>query len=296
MTNIPISILIPTKNEERNIAACLASVSWSDDITVFDSYSTDATAAIVSQYSARFVQRQFDNFADHKNWALSNLPFRYNWILIVDADERVSQELADEINTVIQNSTLCDGYYIPRKNYFCDKWIRHGGWYPDYQMRLLRKGKARYENRIVHEHVLISTAPAYLKNPLIHYDYKGIERYFDRHNVYSSLEAVECFKTLTQSSNQSSLKSSLLKKGPEKRRFLKNLAYKYLPCRSLIKFFWMYIIKLGFLDGRIGFRYCLLHTFYEYQVSLKLEELKQPDSPMREKYRQYLKENPNESR
>ena len=136
--------------------------------------------------------------------------------------------------------------------------------------------------------MLLEGPAGYLKNPLIHHDYKGIERYFDRHNVYSSLEAVEARRTLTPPGQAQGLPALLGAKGPERRRFLKNLAYRHLPARSLFKFIWMYFIKLGFLDGRMGFRYCLLHTFYEYQVSLKLNELQDPDSPISQKYRDLL--------
>jgi hypothetical protein len=133
--------------------------------------------------------------------------------------------------------------------------------------------------------VLLDGPPGYLTNPLIHYDYKGIERYFDRHNVYSSLEAVEAHRLLTAADPPRGLPGARRARGPERRRFLKNLAYRYLPARALFKFVWMYVVKRGFLDGRMGFRYCLLHTFYDYQISLKLEELRDPDSPMSRKYR-----------
>ncbi|MGA9754798.1 MAG: hypothetical protein WBV23_06615, partial [Desulfobaccales bacterium] len=177
------------------------------------------------------------------------------------------------------------GYYLARKNFFAGTWIRHGGWYPDWNLRLLRRGRGRYEPRLVHEHILLEGPPGFLENPLIHYDYKGIERYFDRHNVYSSLEAVEAHRTLTAPGRPQGLPAALRAPGPERRRFLKNLAYRYLPARALMKFLWMYLIKLGFLDGRMGFRYCLLHTFYDYQISLKLEELRDPHSPLSQKYK-----------
>lgn len=281
----PISVLICTKNEERNLAACLDSVSWADDCIILDSYSDDATVNIAQERGIRVVQRKFENFSAHKNWALDHLDFKHDWILIVDADERVTPDLAREITTLVAGSPPHHGYYLARQNWFAGVWIRHGGWYPNWNMRLLQRGRGRYEPRLVHEHILLDGPPGYLKNPLIHHDYKGIERYFDRHNVYSSLEAIEAYRTLTAPHQPQGLPASLLAKGPERRRFLKNLAYRYLPARCLIKFIWMYFIKLGFLDGRMGFRFCLLHTFYEYQISLKLEELRDPNSPMSQKYK-----------
>ena len=193
----PVSVLICTKNEERNLSACLESVSWADDVVVLDSYSEDQTINIARQMGARVVQRKFTNFSAHKNWALDNLDFVHHWILIVDADERVSPALAREIAAAVAVPGNICGFYLARQNFFCGKWIRHGGWYPDYNLRLLKLGRGRYEPRIVHEHVLLDGPLSYLKNPLIHHDYKGIERYFERHNVYSSLEAVEARRTLT---------------------------------------------------------------------------------------------------
>jgi hypothetical protein len=182
---------------------------------------------------------------------------------------------------LVSGSPQHHGYYLARQNWFAGAWIRHGGWYPDWNLRLLRRGRGRYEARLVHEHILLTGPPGYLQNPLIHYDYKGIERYFERHNVYSSLEAVEAFWTLN-APRPEGLPASLRAKGPGRRRFLKNLAYRYLPARALVKFLWMYCFKLGFLDGRMGFRFCVLHTFHDYQISLKLEELRELKSAISE--------------
>jgi glycosyltransferase involved in cell wall biosynthesis len=281
----PVSVLICTKNEERNLGACLESVSWAEDCIILDSYSVDATVNIARERGARVVQREFDNFSAHKNWALDHLDFKHDWILIVDADERVTTALAREIATVINGLPTCHGYYLPRQNWFAGTWIKHGGRYPDWNLRLLRRGRGRYETRLVHEHILLEGPPGYLQNPLIHYDYKGIERYFDRHNVYSSLEAVEAYRTLTALDQPGGLPADFWAKGPARRRFLKNLAYRYLPGRALFKFIYMYFWKLGFLDGRMGFRYCLLQTFYDYQISLKMEELRDPQSPLSQKYK-----------
>lgn len=291
-TSIPVSVLVPTKNEEQNLEACLSCLARFDEVIVFDSYSTDRTIEVAEKCGARVVQRGFDNFSTHKNWALANIPFRNAWIFIVDADEQVESSLADEIfQVVINKNHINDGYFIPRKNMFAGVWIRHGGWYPDWQLRLFRRGMARCESRIVHEHMLLNGKAGYLTNHLLHHDYKGIERYFDRHNTYSSMEAVEIYRALKQLGDQSDqINPSIFSKGPERRRYLKLMACRYLPFRPLFKFFWMYIFRGGFLDGRIGFRFSLLHTFYEYQVSLKFEELRNPGSPLHQKYRDNIQE------
>jgi len=286
----PLSVLIPTKNEELNIRECVTSVVWADEIIVFDSLSSDKTVEISKEMGVSVIQREFDDFSTHKNWALDHIEFQYEWILIVDADERVTDLLAQEISQVLQHPSEINGYYIARQNWFAGKWIRHGGWYPNWNLRLFRLGKARYETRIVHEHMLLDGPVEYLKNPLIHYDYKGIERYFDRHNLYSSMEAVEVYRLLRSRERPKILLPTLWTRSPERRRFLKHWAYRNLPARPLFKFIWMYFCQLGFLDGRIGLRYCLLHMFYEFQINLKLEELYRPDSPMHHKYNQYLSE------
>jgi len=284
----PLSVLIPTKNEERNIGECITSVVWADEIIVLDSLSSDKTVGIVEKMGVTVIQREFDDFSTHKNWALDHIDFQHEWILIVDADERSTELLAQEIRQILQHPSEINGYYLARQNWFAGKWIRHGGWYPNWNLRLFRLGKARYETRIVHEHMLLDGPVDYLKNPLIHYDYKGIERYFDRHNLYSSLEAVEVYRLFNSQEQRKFLLPTLWTRGPERRRFLKHLAYRYLPARPVFKFLWMYLLQLGFLDGRIGLRYCLLHMFYEFQIDLKLEELRDSDSPLSHRYNLYL--------
>jgi glycosyltransferase involved in cell wall biosynthesis len=235
------------------------------------------------------VQRAFDVFSTHKNWAIDNIDMRHDWILLVDADERVTPALAAEIAAVVTRNDPDGpvGWYIPRQNFFAGRWVRHCGMYPDWQLRLFRRGRARYEDRIVHEHMLVDGPTGRLRNHFVHKDDKGIERYVDRHNVYSSLEAVEIHRLLTGRARDT-IRPSLWRKGPPRRRALKNFAYRHLPMRPLFVFLYMYFGKLGFLDGRVGWRYCLLRAMYEYQISLKLIELRDPQSGMWQKYRHWL--------
>ena len=163
VAKIPVSVLISTRNEERLLPACLASVAWADEIVVFDSHSTDRTLEIARAAGAQVVQREFDSFARHKNWALANIPFRHRWVLLLDADERVTPELAADIGTAVARSaTSVDGgpvgYYVARKLVFCGKWIRHGGVWPDYNLRLLQRGRGRYEDRRVPQHAILDGA------------------------------------------------------------------------------------------------------------------------------------------
>jgi glycosyltransferase involved in cell wall biosynthesis len=280
-------VLIPTRNEERLLPACLASVAWADQVVVFDSLSTDATLDIARAAGATVVQREFDSFAAHKNWALDNIGFHHRWVLLLDADERVTDSLANEIRAVVAAGDGPAGYYIGRKLVFCGRWIRHGGVWPDYNMRLVQRGRAQYEDRLVHEHMILTGPAGYLKNPLLHDDDKGLERYMERHNHYTSLEAVEVLRDALGLSGRR-LGGDLGVRGPQRRRALKTFAHRHLPCRALFYFLYMYVLKAGFLDGRIGLRYCLVKTFFEYLVDLKVRELRQPGSPMRRRYGKHL--------
>jgi glycosyltransferase involved in cell wall biosynthesis len=275
----PLSVLVPTLNEERNLPDCLASVGWADDIVVLDSNSADRTVAIAEGAAARVVRREFDNFSAHKNWALDNIDFRHPWILLLDADERVSAPLADEIHAAIAADDGPAGYYIPRRTIFAGRWLRHGGVWPDYNLRLLRRGHGRYEDRLVHEHIILDGEAGYLKGHLLHDDGKGLERFLERHNHYTTLEAVEIVRSRT-GGKAVRLAGDLRLAGPPRRRALKNFAQRYLPARPLCVFVYMYVLKGGFLDGRAGFRYALLKMFFEHQIVAKVKELLDPASSL----------------
>lgn len=284
----PLSVLIPTRNEERNLEACLASVAWADEVIVFDSHSTDGTLDLAHRAGATVVQRAFDSFAAHKNWALGNIDFRHGWILLLDADERITEPLADEIKAAVTRpDNPMAGYYIARRTMFCGRWIRHGGVYPDYNLRLLRRGRGRYEDRLVHEHVILDGRAGYFRNHLVHDDDKGFERYLERHNHYTSLEAVEIVR-LRKGLGRNCLAGDLSIPGPPRRRWFKNFAQRHLPCRPLFVFLYMYVLKTGFLDGRMGLRYCLLKMFFEYQIELKVRELGDPASALYRRYKAFL--------
>ena len=284
---LPVSAIVPTRDEERNIAACLQSLDWLDEVIVFDSHSTDQTVEIARAMGAMIVQRNFDNFSAHKNWALDNIELGHDWVFFVDADERVTPELADEIRATIMRPDALDGYHVAREYWFWNRRMR--SMYPDYNLRLIRRGKGRYEDRIVHEHMVVEGSAGYLKHHLVHRDDKGLERWLDRHNHYSSMEAVEVWRMRNASEGEHSITARSTATGPKRQRALKRFAYRHLPFRPLWRFLWLYVVKGGVLDGRKGFRYCILKMFYEYQISLKLEELKDPQSPLSEKYRTVLR-------
>lgn len=283
----PVSVLIPTRNEENALPGCLDSVAWADEIVVFDSHSTDRTVEIAEAAGARVVTRVFDSFAAHKNWALDTIDFRNRWVLLLDADERVTEPLADEIRRAVARDGAPAGYYIARKLIFCGRWIRHGGVWPDYNLRLLQRGRGRYEDRLVHEHIVLDGPAGYLETPLLHQDDKGLERYVERHNHYTSLEAVEVLR-LRKGAAGDGLAGDMGVAGPPRRRALKHAAQRFLPLRPVFVFLYMYVLRAGFLDGRIGLRYFVLKAGFDYLTELKTIELQTPGSPLRRKFGKYL--------
>jgi glycosyltransferase involved in cell wall biosynthesis len=269
-----ISILILTLNEELNLPTCIETVKWSDDIIVLDSFSTDRTIEIATREGARVIQRQFDNWAAHQNWAMETIPFKYEWVFYLDADERMSDELREEILLIARNNQRPEvAYYCGRKNFFMGRWIKHA-MPPGMIMRYFRPKNVRFE-RMVNPTPIINGIHGYLKNYFIHYNFsKGLSEWFEKHNKYSSFEAAEGMKLRM---GQARSDCSLFARDPASRRkALKNLTFN-LPFRSICKFIYLYIAKRGFLDGHPGFTYCVLQSIYEYMIALKMKELKRKE-------------------
>jgi glycosyltransferase involved in cell wall biosynthesis len=268
------SIYILTYNEEVDIDACLKSAQDSDDIVVVDSFSNDRTAAIVAQYpSVRFVQHQFESHGKQRSWMLENVPAKHDWIYILEADERMTPELFQECLEAIHNPDYV-GYYVAERVMFMGKWIRFSTQYPRYQLRLLKVGQVRFDDYGHTEREVYEGNVSFLKSTYPHYTCsKGLNRWIEKHNRYSSDEAVE---TLKQLSSGSIAWSDLLFGNTEvkRRHQLKNLSLR-VPLRPLIRFVYMYFFLGGILDGGPGFTWCILQTFYEYLIVLKTWELKQ---------------------
>jgi len=282
-SKIPVSVLIPAKNEEANLPACLESLSRADEVFVVDSQSSDRSVEIAEQYGATVVQFHFDGrWPKKKNWSLENLPFRHEWVLIVDCDERIPPELWEEIEAAIQNSDY-DGYYLNRKVFFLGTWIRHGGRYPDWNLRLFKHKKGRYENlkteeirntgdNEVHEHVILQGSSGYLKNDMLHIDFRDIYHWLERHNRYSNWEARVYLNLLNSKDKSGTIGASLWGNAVQRKRFLKKIWVR-LPFKPTLRFILFYIIQLGFLDGKAGYIYGRLLSQYEYQIGVKLYEL-----------------------
>jgi glycosyltransferase involved in cell wall biosynthesis len=281
---IPVSVLIPAKNEELNLPACLESVQQADEIFVVDSKSSDRSAEICELHGAKIVQFNFNGrWPKKKNWSLENLSFRNDWVLIVDCDERITPELWTEIATAIQDNQY-DGYYLNRKVYFLGKWIRFGGKYPDWNLRLFKHKLGRYENlhtedipntgdNEVHEHVILSGKVGYLKNDMLHIDYRDVYHWLERHNRYSNWEARVYYNLLSDRDDGGTIGANLLGDAVQRKRFLKKIWVK-LPFKPTLRFILFYIIQLGFLDGKAGYIYARLLSQYEYQIGVKLYELR----------------------
>jgi glycosyltransferase involved in cell wall biosynthesis len=270
----PVSVLVPTLDEEINLPECLASVAWADQVCVVDSFSRDRTVAIAHEHGAQVVQHEFENYSRQKNWALETLPFRHEWVLIVDADERVTPDLQREIEALLDSDPACAGYYVNRRFIFLGHWVRHAGWYPSWNLRLFRHRLGRYDDREVHEHIVLDGPVGYLRHDLLHHDRRGLEAFVARHNRYSTLEAQARFKAAVDAPDRARLAGSLLASAVQRKRFLRERVWPKIPAKPLTLFVYMYVIRRGFLDGHAGLALCVFHAFQEFMVGLKLRELR----------------------
>lgn len=245
-----ISACIITLNEEDNIRTCLNSLDFADEIILVDSGSTDLTLKIAEEFQkVKIFYRKFDNYINQKNFCIEQAS--HEWILSLDADEEVSVKLKSEIISLELNQKS-DGYFIPRLTFYLGKWIYHSGWYPNFQLRFFRKSKGKFAGILVHETVQLEGKTSNLKNPLHHYSYKNISDHLQFIDRYSELCAHEKFKK----GNRSGICISVLK--------------------AIWKFFFMYFLKLGFLDGKVGLIISILGSYYNFLKYIKIYELGLP--------------------
>ena len=268
-----ISVFILTLNEKINIAACIESVAWSDDIVVLDSLSSDATREIARAAGARVVERTFDNWAAHQNWAMDNITFKHPWVLYIDADERCTEELRDEIIKLAQSDNSNAAYRLRRKDFFMGRWLKRAQLYPTWIIRLFRPKKIRYE-RLVNPVAVVDGPIGELQGHLHHYPFShGISHWIDRHNRYSSFEAIEARKARIELPPI----KNLFSRDPNIRRTIQKELFFRLPGRPLVKFFYYYFIRRGFLDGYPGFVYCALQAIYGFFIACKQKEIRQKE-------------------
>lgn len=244
----PLSVIIITRNEERNIVECLKSVSWANEIILVDANSTDRTVELAKQFTPRVFVKEWLGFAAAKNFALEQAT--NEWVLWLDADERVPTDLAKEIQTILGNSaTTHKSFEVARRAYFLGRWIKHCGWYPGFVTRLFRRDSARFSNVRVHERLEIDGTTGRLKNDLIHYTDENLFHYFEKFNRYTSLAAQD----LWGSGKQFSLFDVVV--------------------RPPFLFFKMYFLRLGFLDGMHGLILSMLSAAYVFVKYAKFWEM-----------------------
>ena len=274
----PVSVLVPVKNEAENLRRCLPALDWADEVIVVDSGSTDETVAVAEAHGAEVVQFRFNGvYPKKKNWSLENLPFRNEWVLIVDADEVVVPELADEI---IRRTAAdeADGFYLNMKYYFLGRRIKHCGYAEAWNLRLFKHRLGRYEKMPVtpgvktgdneaHEHVELDGKTLRLVHELDHHAYPTIAAWVEKHNRYAVWEA-EMYERFLREPVPASI-------GPGKRfkRRLKKV-YLRLPMRPLVRFLYAYVFRLGFLDGTPGLVFCTLLAFYDFLAWANVYEKK----------------------
>ena len=242
-----LSVVIITRDEEANIRDCLESVKWADEIIVVDSESVDKTGEICREFGVNFFVEPWNGFSRQKNSAIEKAT--QNWILSLDADERIIPELRNEINAVLQSNNPKDGYFIARKNFFLGRWIKRCGWYPDYNLRLFQRGKGLFGIREVHEAIHLDGVAGRLTNPMEHHTYKSLEDFMARLDRYSTLAARELSK--------------------EKKTY----GIQHILFRPFYTFINMYILRLGFIEGYYGFVLSVLYAFYTFLKYIKLREL-----------------------
>jgi len=242
-----LSVAIITYNEEENIQHALESVKWADDIVVVDAHSTDRTVEIAHNYTNRVIIRDWPGYVEQKNFVLDQT--QYEWVLSLDADERLSLALQEEIRHLCRVGMQADAYYVPRRTYFLDRWIEHSGWYPDYKIRLFHKAHARWRGGKVHESLHVTGTVQYLKGDLLHYAYRNLAHNMQTINRYSSLGA-----------------QALAAAG-------KRAHWYDVTLRPVFTFLKKYVLRQGFRDGYQGFFIAMLTSYANFAKYAKLWEL-----------------------
>lgn len=267
-----ISVVVLTFNSEETIAATLESARRvSEDIHVVDSYSSDGTLDIVRRNGANLVQHAFENYGAQRNWAIDNLPLKFDWELHLDADERLSEDLVAQINSLQTNFPAdIDGYYVPRLMHFMGRAIRHGGMFPIWHMRLFRHGRGRCEDRQYDQHFYVNGRTSKLPGAMIDDIRMGLDEWTSRHNRWADAEAREILGGETGGRIQ----GDVLGNPVQKKRLLRDF-YNSFPLfvRPFLLFAYRYFLRLGFLDGKEGLIFFVLQTFwYRFLVDAKLFE------------------------
>jgi glycosyltransferase involved in cell wall biosynthesis len=266
------SIYILTHNEEIDIADCIESALLSNDVILVDSLSSDRTIAIAERYpTVRIYQHKFESHGKQRAWMLEAIETKNDWVYILEADERMTEALFQECLEAIKQECYV-GYYAAERVIFMGRWIRYSTQYPRYQMRLFRKGEVTFTDYGHTEREVYKGETGFLRETYPHHTCsKGLSRWLDKHNRYSSDEAQETIRQLNEG-KVNWVDLFLGRSEVERRRALKDLSLR-LPFRPLIRWLYMYFILGGIRDGKAGFAWCTLQAFYEYLILLKVEEI-----------------------
>jgi len=282
---VPLSVIILTLNEEQNIEDCLKSIyGWVGDIFIVDSFSADRTIEIARKYTDKIYQHAFETHARQFDWAVQNANIQTEWVLRLDADERISPGLKEELLANLPGiDKSITGIYVRRKVFFMGKWIRHGGYYPLWLLRIYRPGYAKIEDRFMDEHIVLLRGMALaLRNDLEERNQKGLTEWIVKHNDYAAREAVDTVNFTAKDLINTSLQASFFGRQALRKRWLKNNIYLRLPLfiRPLLYFAYRYFLLLGFLDGKEGLIFHFLHGFwYRFLVDAKIYEMRQRALP-----------------
>ena len=262
-----IDIFIPAFNEATHIAQAVANAKQVGQVYVLDSGSTDQTQQLARDAGATVIEHPWEGYARQKNWGLANLPFAGDWVFILDADERITPRLQRELARVADNPKAATGYYVNRLLLFMGQPIRHGGLYPSWNLRFFKRGHAHYEDRSVHEHMICDGSTDYLRHEMLHVRCESMTQYIDKHIRYADLESDEWVKQRigqSQGAQTGQLFSDMLRY----RQWVRRHIWPITPFRPILRFIYMYLFRLGILDGRAGLSLANLMANYEYMISL----------------------------
>lgn len=275
MTSGAITTIISARDEELHIERCVRSALPLGRVVVVDSGSLDRTMEVARAAGAEVIEHAWEGYAAQKNWALDNVGVDTPWVLLLDADEHLTEAGRKEIRDSVARSAG-EGFLQPRAYVFLGRQLRHAWWYPDYQLRLFRHGAGRFEERLVHEHVLLDGRILPLKEPLLHENLKGIDAFVQRHLRYAGLEAIEMRREMDGVAADG-VRGRFFGTPLERRRALKTRVWYRLSCRPAVRFAWLYFVRRGFLDGRHGRVFCQLMAAQEALIDAKLLELEHED-------------------
>jgi glycosyltransferase involved in cell wall biosynthesis len=266
-----IDILIPTLNEKLHIEETVANARRVGNVYVLDSFSTDGTQEIARRAGACVVEHKFVDYAKQKNWGLENLPFKGEWVFILDADERITPQLREELFRVASAGGPVHGYYVNRVVLYMGHAVRHGGLYPSWNLRFFRRGRARYEDRAVHEHMVCEGPAEYLEHEMLHIRREELAEWVRKHIRYADLESSEWIK-LRQGERTGAAPDRLFRDVLRYRWWLRREVWPRTPLRPVLRFAYMYLVRLGMLDGLAGLRLAALNATYEYMIGLLYRE------------------------